>query len=102
MATKATSGGQLVLHRPMRRGIDQERAARYKGGARCEYRVRKTSIHGAEEIEVASRKQHQSHIWRAASAAQADEKRHLPVVAVEQPRLRSVQKRLWGFRSPHS
>ena len=87
MATKATSGGQLVLHRPMRRGIDQERAARYKGGARCEYRVRKTSIHGAEEIEVASRKQHQ--------------KRHLRAVAVEQPRLRSVQKRPWGSRSPH-
>ena len=87
MATKATSGGQLALHRPARRGTDRHRAARYKGGVRCEYRVRKTSIHDAKEVEVASRKQHQ--------------KRHLRAVAVEQPRLRSVQNRPWSSRSPH-
>ena len=36
-----------MLHRPARRGTDWHRAARYKGGARCECRVRETSIHMA-------------------------------------------------------
>ena len=49
-------------------------------------RVRETSVHGAQEIDVAGRKQHQQRLVRE--------------VAVEQPRLRSVQKRPWGSRSP--
>ena len=76
------------MHRPTRRGTDRHRAARYKGGARCECRVREISIHMAPRSKSLA----ESSTISGMRAA----------VAVKQPRLRSVQKRLWGFRSPHS